>query len=288
MSFRVQRAAAMSFQRLVRFVNAQGATSFGDLKTTPTTANLADAEVEVLEGDIDKGLRGTGRVDKIQKLLCPLPKVPLIVCIGLNYQKHATEANLRVPPYPVVFTKPADALAGPLEDVPIHPDAQGMLDYEGELTVVVGKDAKNVSEGDALDYVLGYTVGNDVSARNFQLPDTSGGQFCYAKSFDKFAPIGPCIVSPALVPDPQKLRLVTKVNGQVRQQTETSDMIFSVAKIISHLSRGTTLRRGTVIQTGTPSGVGLFMEPKGFLKDGDVVEVSIDGLGSISNKMVFA
>ena len=171
----------------------------------------------------------------------------------------------------------------------IHPDAQGMLDYEGELTVVIGKDAKNVPESEALQYVLGYTVGNDVSARNYQLPETSGGQFCYAKSFDGFAPVGPCIVSPALVADPQRLHLVTRVNGEVRQETDTSDMIFSVARIISHLSRGTTLRRGTIIQTGTPSGVGLFMEPKGsgFLRDGDVVEVAIDGIGAIRNKMVF-
>jgi 2-keto-4-pentenoate hydratase/2-oxohepta-3-ene-1,7-dioic acid hydratase in catechol pathway len=276
----------MSFQRLVRFVNAQGATSFGDLKSEPT-GDLTGAEVEVLEGDIENGFRGTGRTDKIAKLLSPLPKVPLVICIGLNYQKHATEANLRVPPYPVVFTKPADALTGPFNDVSIHPDAQGMLDYEGELTVVIGKDAKNVAEGDALSYVLGYTVGNDVSARNFQLPDTSGGQFCYAKSFDGFAPVGPCIVSPSLVPDPQKLRLETRVNGGVRQTTGTDDMIFSVAKIIAHLSRGTTLRKGTIIQTGTPSGVGLFMEPKGFLQNGDVVEVSIERIGQIRNKMVF-
>ena len=186
-----------------------------------------------------------------------------------------------------MFTKPADALAGPLDDIHIHPDTQTMLDYEGELTVIIGKDGKNVSEADALQYVLGYTCGNDVSARNYQLPDTSGGQFCYAKSFDGFAPIGPCIVSTAEVPNPQDLRLTTRVNGQVRQQSSTSDMIFSVAKIISHLSRGTTLRKGTVIQTGTPSGVGLFMEPKGFLRSGDVVEVEIERVGSIKNTMVF-
>jgi len=116
---------------------------------------------------------------------------------------------------------------------------------------------------------------------------SQSSQFCYAKSFDKFAPIGPVIVAANLIPDPQKLHYVTKVNGKVRQETETSDMIFPIAKIISHLSRGTTLRKGTVIQTGTPSGVGLFMEPKGFLKDGDVVEVTVDGIGSIRNKMVF-
>lgn len=164
-----------------------------------------------------------------------------------------------------------------------------MLDYEGELTIVIGRDAKNVSEADALDYVLGYTVGNDVSSRNFQLPDTSGGQFCFAKSFDGFAPIGPVIVSKSVIPDPSKLKLTTRVNGQVRQQTETSDMIFSIQQIIAHLTRGTTLRKGTVIQTGTPSGVGLFIEPRGsgFLKDGDEVEVEITEIGSIRNKMVF-
>ncbi|KAH8904820.1 hypothetical protein BR93DRAFT_930243 [Coniochaeta sp. PMI_546] len=277
----------MSFQRLVRFVNQQGTTLYGDLKSEPA-GDLTGAEVEVLEGDIEEGFRSTGRTDKIHKLLCPLPKVPIVICIGLNYRKHANEANLKIPLHPVVFTKPADALAGPYDDIPIHPDAQGMLDYEGEVTVVIGKDAKNVSEADALQYVLGYTAGNDVSARNFQVPaDACGGQFCYAKSFDKFAPIGPCIVAASLIPDPQKLHYVTKVNGEVRQETETSDQIFSIAKIISHLTRGTTLRKGTIIQTGTPSGVGLFMEPKGFLKDGDIVEVVVDGIGAIRNKIVF-
>lgn len=193
----------MSFQRLVRFVNEQGTTLYGDLKTE-APADLAGVEVDVLEGDVQSGFKSTGRKDKIQQLLCPLPSIPMVVCIGLNYQKHANEANvghlpspaatarnshstqLKVPRYPVVFTKPADALAGPYDDVSIHPDAQGMLDYEGEVTVVIGKDAKNVSEADALSYVLGYTVGNDVSARNFQLTDTSGGQV--RSSHHHFAP----------------------------------------------------------------------------------------------------
>jgi 2-keto-4-pentenoate hydratase/2-oxohepta-3-ene-1,7-dioic acid hydratase in catechol pathway len=189
----------------------------------------------------------------------------------------------------VVFTKPADALAGPNDDIPIHPDAQSQLDYEGELCVIISKDAKNVSESDALSYVLGYTVGNDVSARNFQIPaSVSGNQFSYAKSFDSFAPIGPTVLLAAGV-DPQALKYTTKVNGEVRQETGTDDMIWSVKQIIAHLSRGTTLRRGTVIMTGTPSGVGLFIEPKGtgFLKDGDVVEIEVEGVGAIRNRMVF-
>lgn len=179
------------------------------------------------------------------------------------------------------------ALTGPYDDVNVHPEAQSMLDYEGELTVVIGKDAKNVSEADALNHVLGYAVGNDVSARYFQLPDQSGGQFGYAKSFDRFAPLGPCIASPEVIPDPQKLHYTTKVNGEKRQETGTNDMIWTVKQIIAHLSRGTTLRKGTAIQTGTPSGVGLFMDPKGFVKNGDVVEIAVDGIGAIKNKMVF-
>lgn len=196
------------------------------------------------------------------------------------------EKKLPIAPYPVVFTKPADALCGPFDPVSIIKDAQSQLDYEGELTVIIGKDGKNISEGEALDYVLGYTMGNDVSARFFQLPPNSGGQFCYAKSFDGFAPIGPCIVSPTLIPDPQKLEYTTRVNGKLRQQTPTSDMIWSVKQIIAHLSRGTTLRKGTAIMTGTPSGVGLFHE-NGFLKDGDEVEICATGIGAIRNRMVF-
>lgn len=161
-----------------------------------------------------------------------------------------------------------------------------MLDYEGELVVVIGKDAKNVPEADALDYVLGYSAGNDVSARNFQLPEASGGQFCYAKSFDGFAPIGHAIVAPAAFSEPLALRITTKVNGIVKQDANTDDMIFNVRQIISHLSRGTTLRKGTVIMTGTPSGVGYFR--KEFLQDGDEVEIEVHGAAKIRNAVSFS
>lgn len=210
------------------------------------------------------------------------------MCVGLNYRHHAEEANLQIPTFPTIFTKPPDALAGPLDAIPIHKDCQSQLDYEGELTIVIGKDCKNVSASSFADYVLGYTVGNDVSARNFQLPaSVSGGQFGYAKSFDKFAPIGPCIASTSVVPDPQKLKYWTKVNGEKRQETSTDDMIWTVGQVVEHLSRGTTLRAGTCIMTGTPSGVGLFMEPKGFVTDGDEVEIYVEGIGSLVNKMRF-
>ena len=144
-----------------------------------------------------------------------------------------TIPQLTIPTYPVVFTKPADALAGPHDSIAVHKSAQSHLDYEGELTFVISRDFKNLPEEDfdLSEYVLGYTAGNDVSARNFQLPEASGGQFCYSKSFDSFAPIGHCLVSPAQIPDPQTLKYTTRVNGEVRQTTGTDDMIWTVKKM---------------------------------------------------------
>ena len=188
---------------------------------------------------------------------------------------------------PVLFTKPADSVTGPFDDVTVAPVAQRELDYEGELCVIIGRDAKNVNEHEAMDYVLGYAVGNDVSARNFQMPDFSGNQYCFAKSFDGFAPIGPCIATKDAIPDPQKIPFTAKVNGEVRQQSNTGDMIYNVRQIIAHLTQGTTLRKGTVIMTGTPAGVGHFMDPKGYIKSGDVVEIEFEGIGVIANKFEF-
>jgi len=279
----------MSVERFIRFVDEKGSISYGELSSSEITGKLEGKSATVLSGDPFTGLSRTGNKATIKKLLSPIESTPIFMCIGLNYAHHAKEANLEVPSYPVVFTKPADALAGPYDDILIHPEAQSQLDYEGELSVIIAKDAKNVSESDALDYVLGYTVGNDVSARNFQIPTSvSGNQFSYAKSFDRFAPIGPSVLLAKGV-DPQKLHYTTKVNGDKRQETGTDDMIWTIKKIIAHLTRGTTLRKGTVIMTGTPSGIGLFMQPKGvgLLKNGDVVEIEVDGIGSIANKMVF-
>ena len=194
--------------------------------------------------------------------------------------------QLTIPEYSVILMKPADALIGPNIPITAHASTRSMLDYEGELTVVFARDCKNLPADFTLeDFVLGYTAGNDVSARNFQLPAVSGGQFCYAKSFDSFAPIGPASISPALIPDPQSLRYVTRVNGEVRQQTGTNDMYWTVKQIMQHLSQGTTLRAGTVIMTGTSSGVGVFQQK--FLKDGDVVEVEIEGFETLRNVVKF-
>ncbi|KPM39824.1 hypothetical protein AK830_g6734 [Neonectria ditissima] len=271
----------MGFKKLVRYEH-DGDVHYGDMLESTD----AGFKVVKLDGSIVDGFSATDAEPiNVKKLLCPLEWTPLVQCIGVNYRQHADEAKMTVPTYPVLFSKTSDTLAGPHDDIPIHPDAQPMMDFEGELTVIIGRDAKDVSEAEALGYVLGYTAGNDVSARNFQLKDAAGGQFGYSKSFDAFAPIGPAIWSAESVSDPQSLQLTTRVNGEVRQSTNTNDMIWSVRQIIAHLSRGRTIRSGTVIMTGTPSGVGFFQ--KRFLKHGDVVEVEIEGLGKVANKMVF-
>ena len=189
-----------------------------------------------------------------------------------------------------MFLKPSQAIADTRGAIPIPKLAQSHCDYEGELTIVIGKDAKNVSEADALSYVAGYVTGNDVSCRDWQMDKDKAGmmpQWSFSKSFDKYAPLGPCIASTELLGDASGLALRTFVNGEKRQETGTDDMIYTIAQIIEHLTRGSTLRAGTVIMTGTPSGVGLFMEPKGFLKDGDEVEVHVEGIGSLVNRMKF-
>lgn len=177
------------------------------------------------------------------------------------------------------------------EDIPIPKLAQdNQLDYEGELSIVIGKTGKDIAKSEALDYVAGFVVANDVSARKWQRdPAFAGGvpQWCFSKGFDKFAPLGPMIVSPKVVGNAGNLRLQTFVNGDVRQDTITNDLLFNVQAIISFISQGTTLEAGTVILTGTPAGVAMGMKEPLWLKNGDVVEVKIEGLGSVKNRMAF-
>lgn len=208
--------------------------------------------------------------------------------IGRNYAEHAKEQGAAVPDAPMVFTK--NAAAGALHGEPIVvPKAcqdREQVDFEGELAVVIGCAAKDVSKADALSVVLGYACANDVSARWWQ-KSGAGGQFFRGKSFDTFCPIGPRIVAAPQVADPGKLRLTTRVNGVTKQDSSTGDMIFDVPTLISELSRGMTLLPGTVILTGTPSGVGMARNPPEWLKHGDVVEVEIEGLGVLRNGVVF-
>jgi 2-keto-4-pentenoate hydratase/2-oxohepta-3-ene-1,7-dioic acid hydratase in catechol pathway len=202
--------------------------------------------------------------------------IPKLVCIGLNYHDHARETNMPIPKEPVVFLKATSSINGPNDEV-VLPKAATKGDWEVELGIVIGAKAQYVAEHDALKYVAGYCIVNDVSERNFQLE--RGGQWTKGKSCDTFAPIGPWLVTTDEVPDPQALDLVCEVSGQVMQKGNTRNMIFTCAQIVSYLSHFMTLLPGDVIPTGTPSGVGLGMKPPRFLKPGDTMRLTVTGLG---------
>jgi 2-keto-4-pentenoate hydratase/2-oxohepta-3-ene-1,7-dioic acid hydratase in catechol pathway len=213
------------------------------------------------------------------------PSVPhpgKIICVGLNYRKHAEESGAAIPTSPVLFSKFNNAVAASGEDVPLG-DAATEYDYEVELGVVMGETAKNVSTDDALGTVLGYTTANDISARDLQMRTS---QWLLGKTLDKFMPIGPYLVTADEVPDPQTLALRTWLNGEQRQNSNTGDMIFPVAEIIAYVSRHFPLEAGDVIITGTPEGVILGMAEKTWMAPGDVVEVEVEGLGKLRNRMV--
>jgi len=239
---------------------------------------------------LDLGASVTEKVLTVEKLLAPLARddVKFVRCLGLNYADHAAEANMPKPKYPILFIKPTSTLIGPNEPIVIphhvQPVDKHIPDYEVELTVIIGKAAKDVSEEDALNYVLGYTVGNDISFRYHQM---AVSQWCFSKGFDNTNPIGPVIVSSRAIPDPQKLPLKCIVNGTVLQDGSTSDQIFGVAQTIAFLSQGTTLEPGSIILTGTPKGVGFVRKPPVYLKHGDDVRVWIgNGMGTLINPVV--
>jgi 2-keto-4-pentenoate hydratase/2-oxohepta-3-ene-1,7-dioic acid hydratase in catechol pathway len=218
-------------------------------------------------------------------LLAPIEPAA-ILCIGLNYRRHAEETNAQLPQHPVLFMKNPGALQHPGQPILLPrflPSTK--VDYEVELAVVIGRATRNVTPEQALDHVLGFTCGNDVSARDWQ-KHGGGGQWCRGKSFDTFCPLGPELVTPEEIGDPQNLRLRTLVNGEVLQDWNTSDMIFSVAEIIAFLSGSTTLQPGTVILTGTPHGVGMARTPARWLQSGDEVTVEIEKIGALTNPVL--
>jgi len=202
-----------------------------------------------------------------------------IVCVGLNYHDHAEEGGQDLPQAPLLFAKWPNTLIGDGEPI-VLPAESAQVDYEAELGVVIGATAKHVSERDALDVVGGYICVNDVSARDLQFGDR---QWVRGKSLDTFCPIGPALVPASQIPDPQTLRLRTILNGEVVQEAPTADMIFSVAEIVAFVSEAITLEPGDLILTGTPSGVGMAMDPPRFLETGDVIKIEIERLGSIEH-----
>lgn len=208
-----------------------------------------------------------------------------ILCIGLNYRKHAEEMKAKIPKFPVLFFKNPASLQDP--DTPIllpRKLVSTQVDFEGELAVVIGKTCRNATRENTLSHVLGYTIANDVSARDWQ-KEWGGSQWCRGKSFDTFAPMGPWIVTPDEIPDPNALRLTTRVNGEVLQNSSTADMIFDIPALIEFLSGDTTLEAGTIILTGTPEGVGLGRTPQRWLQPGDQVDVEIEKIGTLSNSV---
>jgi 2-keto-4-pentenoate hydratase/2-oxohepta-3-ene-1,7-dioic acid hydratase in catechol pathway len=218
----------------------------------------------------------------VRKILAPVPPVA-IWCIGQNYRQHAAEVGMSAGEYPVAFMKSVNTVQHPGEPILIPAHAgTNELDYEAELVVVIGKSCKDVSREHALDFVAGYTCGNDVSARDWQLKK-GGTQWCRGKSFDTFAPLGPCLVTPDEITDPNALRIQTKVNGRFMQDGNTADMIRDVPTLIEFLSQSTTLLPGTLIFTGTPHGVGMAQKPPLWLKPGDEVSVIIEKIGTLTN-----
>jgi 2-keto-4-pentenoate hydratase/2-oxohepta-3-ene-1,7-dioic acid hydratase in catechol pathway len=217
------------------------------------------------------------------ELLVPIPNPPKIICLAFNYFDHARDAGLTPSDEPVIFMKPRTALNKPYKDV-ICPSFVTRLDYEAELAVVIGKETKKISEENALNSVFGYMILHDVSARDIQFKDK---QFTRGKGIDTFAPCGPWITTKDEVLDPQNLQITTKVNSELRQDSSSSNMVLPIRRIISALSGTMTLEPGDIISTGTPAGVAMSMKEPRYLKDGDIVEISIEKLGTIRNRIVF-
>ncbi|MEC2306404.1 MULTISPECIES: fumarylacetoacetate hydrolase family protein [Heyndrickxia] len=215
------------------------------------------------------------------KLEAPVPKPGKMICVGHNYKEHILEMKRELPPYPVVFAKFANTVIGPQDDIPFLPISE-QLDYEGEFAFVIGKRARNVSQKDALDYVAGYTIVNDVTYRDIQRRTL---QWLQGKSVDGTAPMGPWLVTGDELTDPSGLEMVVTVNGEERQHTNTANLVFTVPYLVEFLSNLMTLEPGDVILTGTPGGVGFARDPQVFLKDGDVVRIEIDKIGALENKV---
>lgn len=264
--------------RFGRFQDASGTESYG--------ISHPDGSFTYAEGcPFASTLKDTGKKASVTRCLAPVEPAD-IICIGLNYRKHADELKLPYPKNPVVFLKPATCATGHGAEV-VKPRITEKMDYEVELAVIIGRPCKDVAPEAALDYVLGYTCANDLSTRDWQkVPELAGSQWCRSKMFDGFAPLGPVVATKDEIKEPGALRIQTWLNGKQVQDSNTSDLIFSVQQCISFLSIGTTLRPGTVILTGTPFGVAEGRNPQPWLQPGDHVAVEVEGIGRLENRIV--
>jgi 2,4-diketo-3-deoxy-L-fuconate hydrolase len=233
--------------------------------------------LETLQNIVDTKLADLPLVDQSERLGSPFARPSKIICIGLNYAAHAKETGAEIPKEPILFFKSTTALVGPNDNI-IIPKNSKKSDWEVELAVIIGKKASYVEESEAMDYVAGYCLHNDVSEREFQIE--RGGTWAKGKGCDTFAPMGPFMATKDEIPDPHNLHLWLKLNGKMLQDSNTNDFIFNIPTVISYLSQFMTLLPGDVISTGTPAGVGLGLNPQVYLKEGDVLELGIDGLGT--------
>lgn len=284
---------AMAFMRIIRFQRHDGTIGWGlesDLglldisgsdATLPTSSLEVMARWEELQPRLARLTKRLGASEDISKLLCPLDAAGKILCVGLNYRDHAAESNMPVPQEPIIFCKMPTALTGP-EDPIYLPSSSTKVDYEAEMVVVIGKKLRKASPEESQAAIFGYAVGNDVSARDWQL-EKPGKQWFLGKTFDSFAPIGPGITLASSVEDVLQLRVQTRLNGELVQDSSTKEIIFSPTHVLSYLSHVMTLMPGDVIFTGTPPGVGMAKNPPRYLQPEDRVEIEIEKLGKISN-----
>ncbi|KAG9187695.1 fumarylacetoacetate hydrolase family protein-like protein [Alternaria panax] len=296
---------APNWDRLIRFIATDGRELRGqpilpsadfDVGTTTEETGLKAKVIDVKNNDIfDTATKVTDEEVTVKKLLGPVTvdEVPIIRCIGLNFIKHIQEGGRTLPPYPSTFIKANTCLNDHNAPIVIPKIAQdNQADYEGELCFIISKDAKDVSEAEAFDYIGGYTSGNDVSSRKLQRDPLLAGtvpQWNFSKGFDTYAPLGPQLVSTKVIPDPSKLHLKTIVNGDLRQNSGIDDLCFKIPTLVSYCSQGTTLKKGTVFMTGTCAGVGYAMKEPQFLKPGDVVEVNLSPeIGTLRNTVEYA
>jgi 2-keto-4-pentenoate hydratase/2-oxohepta-3-ene-1,7-dioic acid hydratase in catechol pathway len=261
--------------RIIRFLSS-GKTYFG--------RDIDGRTAHRIDGDLFNSFTVTNEQLKIDRLLAPL--VPIdILCIGLNYKEHANEGGFTAPPVPMLFIKAGNTLNDPDAPIPV-PAITHEIDFEAELAIVIGKAAKHVPRERAIDYVFGYTIANDVTARDWQRDkNLGGGQFARGKSFDGFCPIGPAIVTKDEIPEPNRLKIKSELNGQIMQNGTTADMIFDVPALIESLSKTLTLRPGSIILTGTPPGVGFARKPPVWMKAGDRIAIEIESLGRLENPL---
>lgn len=290
--------------RLVTFQTKAGSIHIGALRAddheivvldsvAPSMLALIDGGAEALaqaKSALAAAANVVARADV--RLLSPIPRPKQnVMCLGMNYVAHAIESlrargsEIKLPEFPVFFTKALNTVCGDGDSVPLDPNVTSQLDYEVELAYVFGRTAKNVKKADALDYVFGYTILNDISARDLQ---NRHQQFFKGKSLDNSGPIGPCIVTADEIPDPATLAIKLRLNGELRQSSNTGDLIFDIPSSIEYLTLGTTIEAGQIVCTGTPAGVGMGLTPPAYMKAGDVVEAEIEKIGVLTNHIVAA